>query len=106
MLPQAPYKIEVRSEEKGYVKELNAEIGWVAHLLGAGRLKKDDPINPAVGVTLKKKAGDFVSPGEALAVIHAAGNNNLMEIEERVRKAFVICKNPPQTVNPLVYEII
>ena len=47
------------------------EIGVAAMLLGAGRATKEDVIDLAVGIVLRKKIGDFVEKGEALAILHA-----------------------------------
>ncbi len=48
-------------------------VGRAAFLLGAGRLRAEDPVHPAVGVTLLKKLGDVVTLGEPLAILHHSG---------------------------------
>ena len=63
---------EVKSSKKGQITEINAEdIGKIACSLGAGRIKKEDKIDMAVGVVLNKKTNDFVEQDELLATIYA-----------------------------------
>lgn len=70
-LPQAKEIIEITARETGYVKELHAmELGTLAMQLGAGRMVKEDVIDPAVGIVLAKKDGDKVQIGDILAYIH------------------------------------
>ncbi len=71
LLPQAKEILEVTSREEGYVKELHAlELGTLAMKLGAGRMVKEDPVDPAVGIVLNKKDGDYVNKGDILAYVH------------------------------------
>lgn len=71
LLPKAKEIIEVCSRETGYVKELHAmELGTLAMKLGAGRMVKEDTIDPAVGIVLNKKDGDYVEKGDILAYVH------------------------------------
>ena len=75
LLPQPKTKIEVRSETSGYVSGLDAlEVGLASKILGAGRTKKDDPIDYSAGIYLKKKVGDKVKIGDPLAVFHSDGD--------------------------------
>ncbi|MEK5039305.1 pyrimidine-nucleoside phosphorylase [Sporosarcina sp. FSL K6-3457] len=72
LLPTAKFQIEVPALASGYITKMEADdIGVAAMLLGAGRATKDDEIDLAVGIVLRKKIGDAVQQGEALAVIHA-----------------------------------
>ena len=72
---KAKYEIEVRSIKNGIIKEMNAEkIGKIACFLGAGRIKKEDKIDMAVGIKLNKKIGEKVEKGELLATIYANQN--------------------------------
>lgn len=66
------YEIEVLSIKNGTIQEINAEnIGKIACFLGAGRIKKEDKIDMAVGIKLNKKVGENVEKGELLATIYA-----------------------------------
>lgn len=69
-LPQAKYQIEVPAKDEGFVSEMVAdEIGIAAMILGAGRATKEDEIDLAVGLMLRKKVGDAVKIGEPLVTI-------------------------------------
>lgn len=71
-LPQAKYKIELPAKRSGVVSNMVAdEIGVAAMLLGAGRATKEDTIDLAVGLMLRKKVGDKVQEGESLVTIYA-----------------------------------
>lgn len=69
---KAKYILPVISNKTGYVKSLNAEkVGRISGCLGAGRIRKEDNIDMAVGIIIKKKTSDFVGQGDVLAYIHA-----------------------------------
>src|ERR1700737_2012628 len=71
-LPMAPVQRPVTAETDGYLARADAlEIAVAGKELGAGRDRKDAPIDLAVGVVLEKKIGDPVAAGQVLAVIHA-----------------------------------
>ncbi|MDE1384249.1 MULTISPECIES: pyrimidine-nucleoside phosphorylase [Bacillus] len=75
-LPQATYKIDVPAKEAGVVSEIVADqIGVAAMLLGAGRATKEDKIDLAVGIMLRKKVGDAVEKGEPLVTLYANREN-------------------------------
>ena len=69
---KAKYIMPVIAEKTAYVKGMkNEDIGYISCSLGAGRMKKDDPINNRVGITINKKIGDKVETGEIIGYIHA-----------------------------------
>jgi pyrimidine-nucleoside phosphorylase len=106
LLPQAAVLVVVRSASSGYVQAIKAnELGWASLLLGAGRMQKEDQVDPAVGITLGKKLGDRVAPGDALAVMHVNRKKNLREAEKRAAGAFTIGETLPE-IPPLIYEIV
>lgn len=106
LLPRAAEQIEVQADKEGIVHWINArEIGWASLLLGAGRLRKDDKIDPAVGIVLRKKMGDAVAVGEPIAELHVNRRDNLAEVKERVKKSFVIGQDSPQ-LPPLIHDIV
>ncbi|MDU0412333.1 pyrimidine-nucleoside phosphorylase [Bacillus paralicheniformis] len=75
-LPQAAYKIDIPAKEAGVVSEIVADqIGVAAMLLGAGRATKEDKIDLAVGIMLRKKVGDAVEKGEPLVTLYANREN-------------------------------
>ncbi|MDH7576253.1 MAG: pyrimidine-nucleoside phosphorylase [Bacillota bacterium] len=106
LLPRASREVEIKAPTGGYVSAINArELGWAALLLGAGRMKKEDQVDPAVGIALKKKVGDYVALGEALAVLHVNKEEHLPEARNRVAKAFLLGSDPPP-FSPQIYEVI
>lgn len=106
LLPAAAQNVEILAQDCGFIQELNArEVGWVSLLLGAGRLRKEDIIDPAVGVTVMKKRGDAVAAGEVLAVLHVNSTENLDEAKQRMSQAFTIGREQP-SLPPLIYDVI
>ncbi|QII51252.1 pyrimidine-nucleoside phosphorylase [Bacillus paralicheniformis] len=84
-LPQAAYKIDVPAKEAGVVSEIVADqIGVAAMLLGAGRATKEDEIDLAVGIMLRKKVGDAVEKGEPLVTLYANREN----VEDVIAKVY------------------
>ncbi|MDY6826693.1 MAG: pyrimidine-nucleoside phosphorylase [Bacillota bacterium] len=98
LLPRAERIIAVRAVNEGFICRLKAEnIGRAAALLGAGRWKKGDPVDPAVGITVNKKIGDQVEKGETVALIHArdtASAGIIAEVEELIMSACVFVETP------------
>ncbi|MBU4134542.1 pyrimidine-nucleoside phosphorylase, partial [bacterium] len=91
MLPKAKEEIEVLSEADGYVQKINAlEVGLAANSLGAGRAKQDDVVDPGVGIYLKKKVGDPVKKGEALAIFHSSDSVKFESAKKRFIAAYTI----------------
>ncbi len=71
LLPRAKEQVGLKSPVEGYISRINTElIGSAAVSLGAGREKKEAKIDPAVGIMLEKKIGEYVRQGEQIAVIH------------------------------------
>ena len=71
LLPKAEYIETVKTSRAGYIAEVNArKIGELAVNLGAGREKKGDLVDHAVGVVVHTKVGDKVEKGDALFTIH------------------------------------
>ncbi|GKV67904.1 pyrimidine-nucleoside phosphorylase [Sporosarcina sp. NCCP-2716] len=105
LLPKAPVIREVKSTTTGYVSKMEAdEIGVAAMLLGAGRATKEDDIDLAVGIVLKKKIGDYVEAGEPIAVIHA-NSEDTQKTESMLCKHIHISRQPKKRP-PLIYKVI
>lgn len=87
-LPQASEQISILAEHKGFVQAIEAdEVGLSAMLLGAGRAKKGDVIDHAVGLVLHKKIGDRVEAGDCLVTLHVNSKANLQEVEQKLQAA-------------------
>lgn len=97
LLPQAPVQHEVKASAPGYLQSIAAkQLGLAALGLGAGRLKKSDVIDPAVGIILLKRVGDPLTAGDTLAVVHAANLESAKEAESRILQAINISNDPVQ----------
>ncbi|WP_028548734.1 pyrimidine-nucleoside phosphorylase [Paenibacillus sp. UNC451MF] len=108
LLPNAEFQVEVLAEEEGTVSHIDAEeLGVTAMLLGAGRATKDDRIDLAVGMVLRKKVGDHVAVNEPLAVLHMNKNdkNFMREMISRTRSSFTISHGEVARP-PLVYAVV
>ncbi|MCT8975639.1 pyrimidine-nucleoside phosphorylase [Clostridium sp. CX1] len=103
-LPQAKYIIEVPAKESGYVSNIVAdEIGVAAMILGAGRATKEDEIDLAVGLMLRKKVGDKVEKGESLVTIYS----NREDVASVMDKIYANISISSESVNPvLIHKII
>ena len=89
---KAKYILPVTLEEQnGIVKELKAEeVGKLSVFLGGGRIRKEDKIDPSVGITLIKKIGDKIEKGDIVAYIHANDEEKGKEAVQRLKEIYVI----------------
>ena len=88
---KSKYILAVVTKKTGKITEINAEdIGKLACYLGAGRVNKDDKIEPDVGIILNKKVGDEVLEDDFLAYICANDENKLIEAEKRILEIYKI----------------
>ena len=105
-LPSARHSLEVVSAKSGYVSAIQCEgVGTASVLLGGGREKKEDSIDPAVGVVVHKKVGDRVSAGEALCILHYNSDTRAAQAKELIEQSYRIGETPPAPL-PLVRKII
>ncbi|WP_439949078.1 pyrimidine-nucleoside phosphorylase [Bacillus subtilis] len=105
-LPQAAYQIDVPAKEAGVVSEIVAdEIGVAAMLLGAGRATKEDEIDLAVGIMLRKKVGDKVEKDEPLVTLYA-NRENVDEVIAKVYNNIRIAAEAkaPKLIHTLITE--
>ena len=106
LLPQAPVTCGVPSPETGIVSRIHAEaVGLVSMGLGGGRAKKEDRIDPAVGVVLHKKIGNSVQAGESLATIHAANEKSAEEAAEKLCRCYEFSAEPVERP-PFIRKIL
>lgn len=106
LLPQARIKYELKAEENGFVKNIEAlKVAKACKILGAGRDKKSDPIDYAVGIYLNKKYSEYVEKGETYATIYANKEETIKEAESLLKQAYSYCENKPSN-QTLVYKII
>jgi pyrimidine-nucleoside phosphorylase len=105
LLPRAEVVREVPAAVGGFVREVRArEVAAVAMALGAGRERKDDPVDHAVGVVCLSKRGDRVELGEPVAEIHARDEAAAEATEAALFAAYEIGDEPEP--RPLVLDLI
>ena len=97
LLPKASYIESISADTTGYVSGIKTEaIGRIFLLLGGGRETKESVIDPAVGIVLHKKKGDFVSKSDVLASIHANDPQKLKEAQRQLVKAYSYSESPTE----------
>jgi pyrimidine-nucleoside phosphorylase len=103
VLPQAPVVRTVTAPSSGFLASVDAEaLGRASGDLGAGRKRKGDPIDPAVGIVFLPKVGDAIEAGQELGRIHARTERDARACADRVMAALTLSADavePP----PLVY---
>jgi len=105
-LPQARQAEQVTAAESGWLRRLDAlAVGVAAWRLGAGRARKEDPVNPAAGVLCLAKAGERVEAGQPVLELRADDESRFARAREALAGAIEIGAEPPATV-PLVLERI
>ena len=105
-LPRAPVVRTVTAPRDGFVRRLGAiRVGVAALELGAGRRAKEDTIDHAVGVVCHKKRGDLVRPGEPLAEIHAARDDQADAAAAAVLGAYEFADDAPPE-QPIVLDVL
>jgi len=105
-LPRARLIREIPAPADGYIAEMRAyEVGMAAVALGAGRTKKGEPIDPAVGILVHRKVGDPVRRGEPLFTVHANAEERLAEAEAWLSRAVRIREAPVPPL-PHIHETI
>ncbi len=105
-LPAAPYVEEVRAPRGGYIAQVHARrVGEVVMRLGAGRAKKGEPVDPAVGVEIQVKVGDKVETDAPLFTIHARREADLTWARKDLLDALSWSEGPVEPL-PLFYEVV
>ena len=103
-LPKARFIEVVESPQSGYLEKVKARsIGEASVALGAGRAKKGDPVDHAVGFVIHHKVGDKIEQGEPLFTIHASDE----KLQSEARKAVLAAhcwSDAPVAPLPLFYE--
>lgn len=98
--------IPVCARIRGFVGDMNAKrIGSAALLLGAGRVKLSDRIDPAVGIVMKKRCGEPIEKGEALAEFYVNDESRLEEALSLFNSGIGVVTEPPEEL-PLIYDLI
>jgi thymidine phosphorylase len=103
VLPRAPVVVPIEIDRDGYLSEVDAEaIGNASAALGAGRVHKDDPIDPAVGIVMRPKIGDALAAGQRIGEVHARDADAAGVAAARVVGALTLDRSPVEPP-PLVH---
>ena len=95
LLPKAERQIDIAAPRAGYITAIRtSEIGEAAKLLGAGRERKEDAVDPAVGIVMRKSIGDYVEAGEAVCTLHANPLSDAVGAEARIAAALELSSEP------------
>ncbi len=99
-------KLPICLDKEGYITKMHAaDIGNVAQMLGAGRAKKTDIIDPAVGLVMHKRRGDFIKKDEPVATMYINDERRLEEAIATLRGAICVGSDKPEA-EPIVYAVI
>jgi pyrimidine-nucleoside phosphorylase len=105
-LPRAPVVAPVAAGTSGYVTALHGlGIGRAAVNLGAGRARKEDPVDHATGIVCVAKRGDEVAAGQPLAEVHARDDAAAARAVAEVAACYELGDEPP-VATPFVLEVV
>jgi pyrimidine-nucleoside phosphorylase len=106
LLPNATGMREITSPRAGYVSSIDAEdIGTASNMIGAGRDKKEDAIDPAVGIILEVKTGEKVDAGSVLCRLYYTREDRVEDAAGMVEDAFRISSQKPDE-RELILEVV
>jgi pyrimidine-nucleoside phosphorylase len=102
----AEYSFEFTAGEAGYISEIDAySVGMASLELGAGRKKKEDDIDPAAGIELKKKIGDSVKRGDTLAVGYTNNKQLKDPAVDELKNAFSIREESVNKLTMITHRV-
>jgi thymidine phosphorylase len=95
VLPRAPVREPLLADRSGVLAAVEAEeIGLASVGLGAGRIRKGDPIDPAVGIVVHPKIGDRLEAGAPIGMVHARDRDAAADAARRVLAAMTLTDGP------------
>ena len=104
--PSADIIEEVKVKESGYISEMDAfSMGMVSLELGAGRRMKEDDIDPAAGLMLHKKVGDYIEENETLATLHTNNEAVISECKDGMLKAITLSESKPDLKKQITHRV-
>ena len=104
--PKPSYKRFIKSPLNGYLKSIDTfELGMYAVELGAGRMKKDDKIDPTAGIIFNYKIGDRINKENIIAELYSASKKSILSVEEKIINMVEISEkktNPPKLIKRII----
>jgi thymidine phosphorylase len=105
-LPRAAHAETVSATQAGWMQRLDARaVGLAAWRLGAGRARKEDPVDPAAGVLCLVKPGEQVEPGQPVLELRSNDDDRIVGACRALEEAFEIGPQPP-AARPIILERI
>jgi pyrimidine-nucleoside phosphorylase/thymidine phosphorylase len=105
-LPRAKYALDVLSSQSGFVSAIQCEaVGTACVVSGGGREKKEDSVDPSVGIILHKKVGDRVETSEPLCTVRYNDESRAANAKQLLARSYEISDAPP-VAKKLVHRII
>jgi len=106
-LPAAKHTVDVVSPRAGFVSAIMCEqVGTACVVLGGGREKKEDAVDPAVGIVVHKKIGDAVAAGEALCTVHCHSDAQAARAIELLKASYTIADAAPAHRPAMIHRAI
>jgi pyrimidine-nucleoside phosphorylase/thymidine phosphorylase len=106
-LPEARHRMTLSSPKNGYLVSLQCEqVGTACVILGGGRERKEDSVDPAVGIVLHKKVGDAVYTGEPLATIYYNSETRAARARQLLEESYQIADSFAGEKRPLIHRVI
>ena len=106
LLPKAKTLIDIKADRDGYVSSMvTSDIGNAAKLLGAGRERKTDALDLAVGIVMKVRVGDRVKKGDVLCTLHAGEKSDRTGAYNLMKRSIAISDEKPAP-RPLIQAVV
>jgi len=106
-LPRAPHTMILSSPKDGYLASLQCEqVGTACVILGGGRERKEDFVDPGVGIVLHKKVGEAVSAGEPLATIYYTAETRAARARGLLEESYQITDSLARADRALIHRVI
>ena len=95
------------STDGGYITRIDGRaLGEIAMEMGAGRARKEDAIEPMVGIRLFKELYDPIRPGEALFTLYGKKGDDMMALAQRAADHIIVTDEQAAVQEPVVSDII
>ena len=102
----AAYTVEVCADDDGYIGDCDTEgIGTAAMMLGAGRVRAEDAVDPYAGITVLKKRGSRVFKGDTVAILHTSHPELIADAEKKYLESISIVDTYPSPM-PVIFETV
>ncbi|HET7442937.1 MAG TPA: thymidine phosphorylase [Terriglobales bacterium] len=106
-LPATKHQLVLLSPQNGYISGIQCEhVGTACVILGGGRERKEDSVDPAVGIVLHKKVGDWAGVGEPLCTIHYNSEPRAQRARQLLEESYRFAGARPEQQRPMVHQVI